>query len=210
MLEASLKFQQWKQTLERNGVLLEGYEPLAIIPKGKQLLFAMLKAKMRCKEGYYLPSIVVLRGHFVSIMPVLIAQETEKKYLLLVKQRRVATGGYFYEFPCGMCDEEQNVVKVAQKELKEETGLYLPEEDFHLLNERPFYTSQGLLDEGGFFFYVEKTLPLQAILRFHGQQQGAQQENERIEVVVVSLEEAPKYLNHTSGLTHYYLYLKRR
>lgn len=207
-LEKSQKFVLWRDSLQRSGVSLENFEELSTIRKGNgEVLFSLLRIEAKDYSGTPLLPIVLLRGHFVSVLTCFIEHETGKKYLLLVKQRRVANGEIFYEHPAGMCDSETDPVKVACKEVFEETGFEVTPAQLHAINDEPFYSSPGLLDEGGYFFWCEIELSTNEIKAFQARKTGAAGENEFIETAVVPIEDAFFLMNNTNGMLNLLMYL---
>jgi 8-oxo-dGTP pyrophosphatase MutT (NUDIX family) len=150
----------------------------------------MIKADLSTPEQTKIPPIAVIRGHFVAVLTILKEKETATEYLLLVKQRRVANGAFFYEHPAGMCDFEVDPYQVAIKEVEEETGITITREDLTLLNKEVLYTSPGLLDEGGYFFYTKLSLSSSEIADLQGKSTGAEHESEAITLAVTTFEEA--------------------
>ncbi|MCS7077714.1 MAG: NUDIX domain-containing protein [Bacteroidia bacterium] len=208
-LEHALKFKQWKATLEKNGIQFNNIQPLHLIHKPNgELIFALLNIDAQDEQGQKLLPIVLLRGNFVSVLTCFISQETGKKFLLLVKQYRVSNGEISYEHPAGMCDSENDPYKVAIKEVEEETGLMLKKENLVLLNKKMYYTSPGLLDEGGYFFYCEITLPQSEIDQYQDKKTGDLNEHEHIQTCVVPIEDAPKLMTNIPALLNYYLYIQ--
>lgn len=207
----ALKFKQWKAVLEKNGIQFNSIVPLHLVHKPNgEIIFALLNVDAQDKKGEKLLPVVLLRGHFVSVLTCFISQETGKKYLLLVKQYRVSNGEISYEHPAGMCDSETDPYKVAVKEVQEETGLTIQKEQLTLLNQQLYYTSPGLLDEGGYFFYCELTLSQSEIDKYQNKSAGALDEREFIQTCVVALEEAPTLMTNIPALLNYYLYLQAK
>jgi ADP-sugar diphosphatase len=206
-LEDSLKYRQWRQTLEANQIQIHHIEPLSITykPNG-EILFAKLKVQAQDNNGEKLLPIVLLRGHFVSVLTCLIEQESGNQYLLLVKQYRIANGAVSYEHPAGMCDSETDPLAVAVKEVKEETGLAVKPEQLVQLNQDLLFTSAGLLDEGGYFFYCEITLPKAEIDEFRNRKTGAEGESEFIHTFICPIGEAQPLMNSVASQLNLFLY----
>ncbi|TAE68355.1 MAG: NUDIX hydrolase [Bacteroidetes bacterium] len=210
-LQDSLKYKQWVQTIEKNEINLKNVEELSISRKPNgEILFAKLKIDAYSKSGEKLLPIVLLRGHFVSVLTCLISKETQQKYLLLVKQFRIANGAISYEHPAGMCDNETNPLAVAVKEVKEETGLAIETTQLVQLNDKMLYTSAGLLDEGGYFFYCEVNLSQAEINAFQDKIAGAEGENEFIQTYICPIDEALPLMNSVASQLNYFLYRQAR
>ncbi len=210
-LKDSLKYKQWADTLKSNGIDLRGVEELSLTHKPNgEIIFAKLKIDAYSKTGEKLLPIVMLRGHFVSVLTCLISKETQKKYLLLVKQFRIANGAISYEHPAGMCDNESNPITVAVKEVKEETGLHITADQLVLLNDKMLYTSAGLLDEGGYMFYCEIMLSEAEIQAFQDKIAGAENENEFIQTHIAPIDEALPLMNSMASQLNYFLYRQKK
>ena len=80
-------------------------------------------------DGVKVPGIVFMRGGAVAILVVLF-DETGTRRVLICKQPRVPCGqSAFPEIPAGMLDGEGKFSGVAAKELQEETGLVITEDE---------------------------------------------------------------------------------
>lgn len=89
-----------------------------------------------------------LRGDAVAILLIV------NGMLLLTKQFRVPVGQFTIEAPAGMVDESSNFAGVAAKELKEECGIEIHQDEMKYLQD--IFISPGGSDEVIHLFYVEK------------------------------------------------------
>jgi 8-oxo-dGTP pyrophosphatase MutT (NUDIX family) len=209
-LKSTVKFLEWEKSLLSNNIKIDNIEEkYNVYKKNGELLFALIHLKATDNEGIPLLPMVLLRGHFVSVVTVLIDSSTNEKYFLLVKQRRVANGSIFFEHPAGMCDNEIDPYKVAIKEVMEETGLTIFKEDLHLLWDKPLYSSPGLLDEAGYFFYCEVKLDSKELNSFRNKITGAKDENEHIETFLCPSNDILKYIENSNGVLASLLYLQK-
>ncbi|MDW8295775.1 MAG: NUDIX hydrolase [Raineya sp.] len=209
-LEDSLKYQEWLKTLQSNGIQVNKVEPLQLIYKSNgEIIFALLSVDAQDQYGEKLLPIVLLRGHFVSIATVLIEKETQEKYLLLVRQYRIANGEYTYEHPAGMCDSSTDIWQVAIKEIEEETGLKVEKSQLRLLNEKPLYTSPGLLDEGGYLFACEIVMSRAEIEQFRNRKTGAEGEREFITTHICPIQEAFGLMSSLTAQLNLMMYLQK-
>jgi ADP-sugar diphosphatase len=209
-LKKSIKYLEWEKSLKKYDIQIEDIEEKYSIYKNNgELLFSLVYLKAKDKEGVPLLPMVLLRGHFVSVVTVLIDTNSKEKYFLLVKQRRVANGAIFYEHPAGMCDSELDPYAVAIKEVKEETGLIINKENLALLWDKPLYSSPGLLDEAGYFFYCEVQLNSKELDSYRNKLTGAKDENEHIETFLCPEEDILKYIENSNGVLASLLYLKK-
>ena len=210
-LEAAQKYQSWMSALKKAGIEIHGVEVLQNIHKSNgELIFSLLRLDATAPEGFKLLPVAFLRGHFVAVLTCLIDRDTKERFLLLVRQRRIANGEWFYEHPAGMMDSETDPLKVAMKELEEETGLKVAPENIHQLNEEPLYASPGIFDEAGYFYYTEVELSREEIQSYQNKETGAEGENENILTSVVSVTEAKHLIKNAMGLLHIFIYLEQK
>jgi ADP-sugar diphosphatase len=207
----SLKFRIWADELSKNGLTIDSVEEkYSLRKRSGEILFSLLHVDAKDGDGHPILPLVLLRGHFVAVITVLIDKDSKEKFFLLVKQRRVATGGFFYEHPAGMCDSETDPYKVALKEVSEETGLHIQKENLELIWEIPLYSSPGLLDEAGYFFSCEIELSKNEILKYSNKSTGALDENERIETFLCPEKDIFQYLQNSTGIMLSMLYLNKK
>ena len=81
-------------------------------------------------NGRAIPSIVFMRGGAVGVLVLLRCTDGGELFALCTRQPRVPVGrSDLLELPAGMLDDEGSFVGVAAKEMREETGIELREED---------------------------------------------------------------------------------
>ena len=208
-LEDAHKFKLWKSNLELNGLKINAIEEK--YPRRRyngEVLFSLLMLDAETPEGDKIPPVCFLKGEVVSILISLIDELTNEKYLILVKQRRIAEGGFTYEHPAGMVDGTITPAQIALQEVKEETGIEItPGQLFPLQNGTRLFPSTGTSDECMYFYFCELVLPKTKIDELNNKNMGTDYEFERITTVVLPFLEAHKKINNTNGLLLNYLYL---
>jgi ADP-sugar diphosphatase len=206
-LEDSLKYKTWKDSLVQNGILIDSIDEIHSVRKSNgDILFSLVKIDAKDPDGNKLLPIAMLRGNFVTVVTALIDIETKEKFFLMVKQRRIANGDFFYENPAGMCDSETDPWKVAIKEVEEETGLIIVKDQLRKLHSDILYTSGGLLDEAGHFFACDIELSRNEIDSYREKSTGAENENEFITTCILKEDEVFSRLKNTNGLLAMFLY----
>lgn len=210
-LENAHKFKLWKSNLEKNGLKINQIEEkFTRYRYNGEVLFSLLMLDAETPEGDKIPPVCFLKGEVVSILICLIDEETSEKYLILVKQRRIAEGGFTYEHPAGMVDSTTTPAQIALQEVKEETGIEISPDQLHPLEGgKRLFPSTGTSDECMYFYLCELTLPKTEIDALSNRNMGTDYEFERIITEVLPFEEAHKKLNNTNGLLLNYLYLSQ-
>ena len=206
-LQTSHKYNLWKGQLEKNRLNIHNIKEVFTLHRHNgEALFAVVMADATTPEGDKIPPICFIKGQVVSVLVCLIDRDTGEKYALLVRQRRICTGGYIYETVAGMVDKDDHPHDVAVRETEEESGLAVIPAQVKLLNQEPLYVSTGTSDEGMFFFYCELEMSKEEIFTYHNNQQGVLSEHERIYTHIAPLQEAKKLVTNTNGLLNIYLY----
>ena len=94
-----------------------------------------------------------MTGRLVSADAVVIVPyHRERRQLVIIREFRVALGGYQYGFPAGLVDPGESVPRAVERELAEETGLMVVQ---HLRNSPVVFTSSGITDESVVMAYVD-------------------------------------------------------
>lgn len=209
-LQDAHKFKVWKSNLVANGLIVNKVEEVYVKHRHNgEVLFALVNLDADLPEGGKIPPICFLKGSAVSVLICMEAEETGEKFLLLVKQRRICDGSIIYEHAAGMIDKDDSPLAVAVREVEEETGLKVSEEQVKLLHTNVLYPSTGTCDEAIYLFYCELKMPKNEIFAFNNQSTGVASEHEQIETCVVSIPEALSLITNTNGLLNIYMYLGR-
>ncbi|RYF54332.1 MAG: NUDIX domain-containing protein, partial [Cytophagaceae bacterium] len=173
------------------------------------VLFAMLTVDADTPEGDKIPPVCFLKGHAASVLVCLIDEKTGEKFVVLVRQRRISDGSQTYEHPAGMVDVDDDPTDTAAREVGEEIGLSITPDELTKLNPRLWYPSTGTSDEAMHYYFVEKTMSRDEIMRFHLQKMDSDSELERITSVITTIPEAHKLVNNVNGLLIHFLYLQK-
>jgi ADP-sugar diphosphatase len=157
-------------------------------------------------DGDFLPGAIFLRGASVGMLVLLQPDDLppnsqEEKHVLLTVQPRIAAGGLqFVELPAGMVDDG-TFKGSAAKEIEEELGLKIHEDDLVNLTElaipekeeeicpRAMFPSAGGCDEFIPIFLHEKRIPRQQLAEWTGKLTGLREEGEKITLKLVKLED---------------------
>lgn len=208
-VEQAHKFKLWKKNLLKNGLTVHKVEEMFTRHRyNGEVLFSTLMLDASTPEGDKIPPICFLKGEVVCIAMVLIDEASKEKYLLLVKQRRIAEGGYTYEHPAGMVDGTQTPEFIAVQEVKEETGVAITTEQLiNLSPSKRLFPSTGTSDEAMYFYACEVEMSTEKIASLHNKQMGTDYEFERITTGVYPFLEGHALINNTNGLLLNYLYL---
>lgn len=208
-LQDAPKFRFWKGQMEANGLKINDIKDYYVRYRHNgEVLFAMLEVDADTPEGDKIPPALFLKGHAASVLVCLIDKDTQEKFVVLVKQRRIADGSHTYEHPAGMVDSSDAPDEVAARELGEEIGLSVTAAELTKLNPKLWFPSTGTSDEAMHFFYIEREMARDDIMDYHLKNMGNQSEFERITSVVATLPEAHKLVTNINGLLIHFLYLK--
>ncbi|SDU37524.1 NUDIX hydrolase [Desulfobacula phenolica] len=108
----------------------------------KQWIFASRSERLNpFEQDYTKPNAVVIVPYHI-----------QEKKLVVIKEFRVAIGGYQYGFPAGLVDKDESVEQAGKRELFEETGLTATK----ILKKSPaVFSSSGMTDESVSMMFVE-------------------------------------------------------
>ncbi len=208
-LEQSHKFNIWKSQIQSNGLKINNIEEVYTRRRyNGEVLFSLLMLDAETPEGDKIPPICFLKGEVVCVAIFLIDKETKEKFLLLVKQRRIAEGDYTFEHPAGMVDNTKSPIEIAVQEVKEETGITVfPSDLVDLSPQKRLFPSTGTSDECMYLYYCELLLGRNEINALEGLEMGTIYEHERITTHVFEFAEGHHLINNTNGLLLNFLYL---
>lgn len=85
----------------------------------------------------------IFEGKSFSDGAMIVAMDSKKEKVVILKEYRVTAGKYVYMFPAGLVNEKEDIAKAAIREFKEETGMDF--EPVYIAKER--YVSVGMVNE---------------------------------------------------------------
>jgi ADP-sugar diphosphatase len=172
---------------------------------GAKIGFMKFVAEVTNDNGEKLPGIVFLRGGSVAMLMILRpTDQKDERWVIMTAQPRIAAGSLsFYEIPAGMIDDSGTFAGAAAKEIKEETGLSIPQHELIDMTEMALksakspeqhlqaamYPSPGGCDEYIPLFLWERFVERQEIDELRGKLTGLRAQGEKITVQLVKYEE---------------------
>lgn len=205
----SHKFNVWHKRLIESGLKINDITHIYTRHNHKgEVLFSLLLLDAISPEEHKIPPICFLKGEVLCVLICLIDEQTDEKYLLLVKQRRICDGSMTYEHPAGMLDSESDAYKVAIKEVEEETSIKIQANQLVKLIDYPVYPSSGTSDEAMYYFYCELQMSKSQIMSYNNNHLGEASEHERIVTEVLPFVEGHRKITNINGLLLNFLYLK--
>ncbi|OJJ80210.1 putative NUDIX family hydrolase [Aspergillus glaucus CBS 516.65] len=179
--------------------------------KGGRLGFVKFRADVSNSQGEGLPGSVFLRGGSVGILLILQPDdvppfnEDEKRAIVTIQPRIPAGSLAFSEIPAGMLDDSGTFAGAAAKEIEEETGLSIPQNELVDMTslalqtmhepqdgealQRAVYPSAGGSDEFIPLFLCQKRMSRHNIEGLQGRLMGLRQDGEKITLKVVPLKD---------------------
>lgn len=131
-------------------------------------------------------TLVAKTGDHSKANAVMMIPMFENDDLVLIKQFRPAINDYIYEFPAGLVDENESIEDAMKRELFEETGLNIVD---YTRIVKPSYTSAGMSDESLSIYLCDVEGEISTEYK---------EENEDIEVVVVKMADAKKFIEENN------------
>lgn len=204
---------------------------------GGRLGFIKLRADVSTDDKQKFPGSVFLRGGSVAMLLVLRPKGTEsqndedEEFVILTSQPRIPAGTLtFTEIPAGMLDDSGTFSGAAAKEIQEETGLEINEDELIDMTalaanasaedeknaegsrdedvlQKAIYPSPGGSDEFIPLFLARKTMPRGEIEALQGKLTGLRDHGEKISLKIVKLRDVWKVAGRDAKtLSALYLY----
>lgn len=205
-------YQKWLKQVDKRRFTIRGvhFQSVDKRPDGK-VLFVKFVADCVRKNGQKVHGITFARGGAVAIL--LLLNCNGKKYVVLTKQARLATGKHnFTEVPAGMLDGSGDFAGVAAKEIEEELCIKINASELIDLTElagqsEGFFLSPGACDETIRLFYKELDVTPSQMKEMEGRIGGLAEENEVITLAIEPLEKLWRH-NDAKTMLAYLLYQK--
>lgn len=208
-LKSSLSRQKFsdhefnKDPYELKGIEIQSYDLVGKEGK-KRPLFIKLKANVENAKGEFIPAVVFLRGGSVAVLIIVRPTDSlDERYVIMTEQARIPAGSLsFMEIPAGMIDpDDASFGGTAARELEEEVGLKLKEEDLINMTELALkgheteemlqdamYPSPGGCDEFISIYLWEREMDRMQIDGLRGKLGGVRSEREHIRIRLLNYE----------------------
>lgn len=194
----STLFLKWLASLDEKIKILsiEIQSTDTVIRKGKkEVLFLKIEISVVDESGKSLSAIVFLRGPTVGML--IIFQTRKNDYVALIESARPAIGVVSYpELPAGMINNDENALKAALREMKEETNI-IPNAGKMIDLTKVFfkgkwngiYPSPGACDELIKLFLYRQSSTEAEVKKMQGKKTGLASENEHLKLRLINLKD---------------------
>jgi ADP-sugar diphosphatase len=189
---SSKLFTDWLASVDRQRFILKSVHIQSIDMFGPRVGFLKFKVDVVDVQTKFLPGVVFARGGSVTVLVVLVCEG--EAHAVVTVQPRLATGSFdFVELCAGMLDGSGNFAGVAAKELKEELGIEVKEEDLtdlSTLSGHPggVYLSPGACEETIRFYALCQSVTREELEAMEGRCTGVLEEGEQITLKIVPLD----------------------
>lgn len=176
---------------------------------GGRLGFVKLTADVSNGAGETLPAAALFRGPSVAMLVMLVPDDappgSEERYVVLTVQPRIPAASLgFVELPAGMVDDAGSFKGAAAKEIEEELGITIGEDELTCLSElaapietgageeglaTAMFPSAGGCDEHITIFSHERRIPREQLQEWSGRLTGLRDEGEKITLKVVPMKD---------------------
>lgn len=151
-----------------------------------ELAFALFLVEYLDEENKEKSNVIFYRSDAVAVFLVLKDKDTGKKHVVLVEQLRVPAGQKLLEIPAGTVEGEDEYKKTAVREIKEEVGIEISQEDLRFLGR--YFMSPGACPEKIALYSCELSFSRQEIESLQDRLTGLKEEGENIVVRLFPLE----------------------
>ena len=193
------KFISWLNKFDQEQIVLRSVTITDIDWFSKECLPSKLGFIKCASEAYdfntgkkIASNIAFVRGNSVAILILVKVLhkdiENDKEYVLLCEQHRIPIGKKTKEIVAGMMDSDGNIISVALKEVREETGFDISYAD-ELQSLGYYYASPGGSDEEIYLFVWTIAISARDFEEKQKKMYGLAEENEEIKLLFVELEE---------------------
>lgn len=183
---------------------------------GQRVGFVKLTAVVSNGAGETLPAAALLRGPSVAMLVMLIpddaAADDDERYVVFTVQPRVPAASLgFVELPAGMVDDAGNFKGVAAKEIEEELGITISEDELTCLSDlaaaaaadekegegeedlaKAMFPSAGGCDEHVMIYSYERRVSRSELQSWSGRLTGLRDRGEKITLKIVRMQDAWK------------------
>ena len=152
----------------------------------------------------------LLAGGSVSIVLLIQCESLDYDLTLLVRQPRLGSGTLTYEFPAGMVDDSYDYKGVALRELEEECGITLKEEeliDINQITKKDYYSYPSLIDESYHIFFGKIKMNEKQLNEIEGRNGGVDDE-EQITQHFFKFEDVWKISTDSATISIFYIIQK--
>ena len=208
-LTGSRKFQKWIGGFDEKTARILTIEEGWSLWKGRnkdELVFALLFLRCLDDEGRERGDVVFFRSDASAVFLVIKDKDIGRKYVVLVEQLRIASGGKLLEIPAGSVEENDDFLGTIVREVEEEVGLSIPAQDFKFLDW--YYASPGACNEKIALYSCELLLGSDEIRKLEGQLTGTAGEHTKVRLLLLDKFEKAKIGDGKSRLA-YELYLRK-
>ncbi|PHH81003.1 hypothetical protein CDD82_1384 [Ophiocordyceps australis] len=177
--------------------------------RGGRLGFVKLTASVSNAAGESLPGAALLRGPSVAVLVMLVPDDvdaaSDERHVVLTVQPRVAVGSLgFVELPAGMVDDAGSFKGAAAKEMEEELGIEIRDDELLCLSElavqgrreapdqglaAAMYPSAGGCDEYVSLYSHERRVPRKQLQDWNGRLTGLRDDGEKITLKLVPMKD---------------------
>ncbi|KAH7316838.1 NUDIX domain-containing protein [Stachybotrys elegans] len=174
---------------------------------GGRLGFVKISASVTNSAGESLPAIALLRGPSVAMLVMLIpddvAPDSEERYVVLTVQPRIPAASLgLVELPAGMVDDAGSFKGAAAKEMEEELGIAIKEDELTCLSDlaapekeseegiaAAMFPSPGGCDEHITIYSHERRIPRSQLQEWSGRLTGLRSHGEKITLKVAPMKD---------------------